>query len=291
MSVSEEFLREEVRAGYRVSAAMKKVWAVEMEILEYFDRLCKKHGLRYFMDYGTLLGAVRHQGFIPWDDDIDVAMFRSDYERLKEIAPREVKEPFFYQNSYTDGFISAFSKIRDSRTSAIEFPEAVSYIHQGIYIDIFPLDDVPDKNAMKENIQEIELEVWNTVSNPDGIRRWIKEGNKTALTYDIIEELLRLPVRERFMQFEAFMAQHSGKSAYVNFFTDDIGQVSAPKKRSWYRDVVDLPFEHLTLPAPVDYDLVLRAEYGDYWRPVQNGSAHEGAFFDPETPYLQYGNG
>ena len=136
MHLEETFFQEEIRSGYKVSQKMKKIWAVQLNLLEYFDKLCREHELRYFVDYGTLLGAVRHQGFIPWDDDIDVVMFRDDYEKLKIIAGREVESPYFFQNSYTDIMIWAFSKLRDDRTTAIEFPDILPEFHQGIFIDI-----------------------------------------------------------------------------------------------------------------------------------------------------------
>ena len=75
MQLEKTFFEREVRSGYEVSEKVKKIWAVELNLLEYFDNLCREYHLRYFADYGTLLGAVRHQGFIPWDDDIDVVMF------------------------------------------------------------------------------------------------------------------------------------------------------------------------------------------------------------------------
>ena len=105
MELHEKFYEEEVRCGYLVTQKMKKVWAVGLNLLEQFDKICQAHGLRYYACYGTLLGAVRHQGFIPWDDDIDVAMFRDDYERLKLIAQEEISYPYFLQNSYNDSMI------------------------------------------------------------------------------------------------------------------------------------------------------------------------------------------
>ena len=79
------FFREEIRNGFLVTEKMKRIWYTEISLLQELDRVCKKYGLRYFAEYGTLLGAVRHKGFIPWDDDIDVAMFRDDYElRIRE---------------------------------------------------------------------------------------------------------------------------------------------------------------------------------------------------------------
>ena len=159
MNWKESFLKEEIRSGFPVNEKRKKVWAVELELLQKFDEVCRKYNLTYYAYYGTLLGAVRHQGFIPWDDDIDVVMFREDYEKLQAVAPEEFREPYFFQNSYTDQMLWFFSKLRDSRTTAIEFP--ARNLHQGIFIDIFPLDDVPDGvHEEFSAVLEVQREIW-----------------------------------------------------------------------------------------------------------------------------------
>ena len=90
-------LEEEIRDGYKVSADMKKLWSVQMEILDEIDRICKKHNITYYADGGTLLGAIRHKGFIPWDDDLDVQMYRDDLEKFCKVAKDELKPPFFFR--------------------------------------------------------------------------------------------------------------------------------------------------------------------------------------------------
>ena len=132
MEFDVNFFQEEERSGFLVTEKRKKVWAAGLRMLELFDTVCRKYDLKYFVYYGTLLGAVRHQGFEPWDDDIDVVMLREDYEKFQAVAPAEIQEPYFFQNSYTDRLLWPFSKIRDSRTTAIEPKFAkVEGFHQG----------------------------------------------------------------------------------------------------------------------------------------------------------------
>ena len=105
ISLPEGFLDEEVRDGYKVSHEMKKVWAVELDLLAEFQRVCKKHNIKYIASGGTMLGAVRHKGFIPWDDDIDLMMLREEYEKLCIVAPSEFKHPYYFQTDRTDNCI------------------------------------------------------------------------------------------------------------------------------------------------------------------------------------------
>ncbi|MCI9446480.1 MAG: LicD family protein [Lachnospiraceae bacterium] len=289
MELHEKFYEEEVRCGYLVTQKMKKVWAVGLNLLEQFDKICQAHGLRYYACYGTLLGAVRHQGFIPWDDDIDVAMFRDDYERLKLIAQEEISYPYFLQNSYNDSMIWAFSKLRDGRTTAIEFSDAPPQFHQGIFIDIFPLDDVPDGVAMKPVITKMQSEIWMSVVDPEGLKQQISQGRKLAMDTSILLELLGMQIRERMKMFEDFNAARFGKSSRIGFLMDYFNGVPS-MLREWYDDTVYLPFEGLEVPAPSGYASFLESYYGDYMTPVRAQSLHEGIFFDPDKPYTHYMN-
>lgn len=93
-----DFFTEEYKCGFKVDVLRKKVWAIEIDLLLEFDRVCKMHGLRYFLAFGSLLGAIRHQGFIPWDDDMDVVMPRDDYQKLWMYAD-DFKEPYFFSDT------------------------------------------------------------------------------------------------------------------------------------------------------------------------------------------------
>lgn len=283
------FLKEETRCDFFVSEKRKKIWYVELELLKKFDAVCKEHGLTYFADYGTLLGAVRHQGFIPWDDDIDVVMFRDDYAKFQKIALTAFSEPYFYQNSYTDQQIWAFSKLRDSRTSAIEFPDFPPSFHQGIFIDIYPIDDAPDDSVSSHKLLEMKREIWLTIVEPEAIWNRLNQGTKFMLSADILYDLLKLPITERFRQFEDFNLANFGHSKMVDFITRPICAPSrSNRKKEWFSEIVYLPFESMMIPVPVGYDELLKCQYGDYHVPRKFLSTHNGIFLDPDTPYHYY---
>jgi len=114
---------------------------IELGILRDVARFCEKHGIRYFLSGGTLLGAVRHKGFIPWDDDVDIAMLRPDYERfLREYR----SERYTIRSLETDGYVAAFAKVIDTKTIVEE--NEISLKGLGVWLDVFPLDGSPSKN-------------------------------------------------------------------------------------------------------------------------------------------------
>ena len=126
---------------------LRKVQLIMLEMLVEFDAICQKHKLQYWLDSGTLLGAVRHQGFIPWDDDIDLSMPVEDYRKFKTIAENELSENIFFQTSETDkNFKFDYIKLRSNKASIVEFHEKDKDIeyHQGVFVDIFPMLTIPN---------------------------------------------------------------------------------------------------------------------------------------------------
>ncbi len=291
MEFDVNFFQEEERSGFLVTEKRKKVWAAGLRMLELFDTVCRKYDLKYFVYYGTLLGAVRHQGFVPWDDDIDVVMLREDYEKFQAVAPAEIQEPYFFQNSYTDRLLWPFSKIRDSRTTAIEPKFAkVEGFHQGIFMDIFPLDSVPDgKNMQFPVIEEIQKLLWNIVMIPRQVLVELSGGKEMILDPGFIVDLVKEDVRYRFRVFEEFMASHFGETEQVNYILHEMYPTHyRSAKLKWFQETVYLPFEHLRVPAPAEYDQILTQSYGDYHKPVRGGTEHEDIILEPEIPYGEY---
>ena len=147
--IGEDFLKEEVRCGFKVTERMKRAWAAELKILTEIDALCKKYNITYFAEVGTLLGAVRHHGFIPWDDDIDLAMKRDDYMRFLSVAhelPAEYRIKSMYHD--TDGTFCQFHAVVENFVGdKLEWDEKRNEKFFGCpficAIDIFPLDYIP----------------------------------------------------------------------------------------------------------------------------------------------------
>ena len=131
------------------SKTLREAQLIMLEMLVEFDVICKKYHLQYWLDSGTLLGAVRHEGFIPWDDDIDLSMPLEDYNKFQEIAQNELSENIFFQTSQTDkNFKFDYIKLRSNRASIVEFHEKDRKIeyHQGVFVDIFPMLTLPKSN-------------------------------------------------------------------------------------------------------------------------------------------------
>lgn len=130
----------------------EKHQAVLYEILQEFDEVCRKHNISYMLFAGSALGAVRHGGFIPWDDDLDVVMFRPEYERFLAVAAQELdREKYYVQKEFLDHWPMFFSKLRKNNTACLErYIPRDPQMHQGVYLDIFPCDNLADGKFMRK---------------------------------------------------------------------------------------------------------------------------------------------
>ena len=128
-----------------------KIRSCQLRLVELFQAVCEKYGLRYWAEAGTLLGAARHQGYIPWDDDIDLIMMREDFDRLVKVAKKEFKKPYIFQTAHSEKhYVRGHAQLRDMRTCAILPEEIFKDFNQGIFIDIFVLDYIPDNDRQRE---------------------------------------------------------------------------------------------------------------------------------------------
>lgn len=277
ITLPEGFLREEIREGYTITAKMKEVWAVELDLFQCFINVCEKNGLRYFMDSGTLLGAARHQGFIPWDNDIDVSMPYDDYVRLREIAKSEFNGPYLFQSEYDSvrvGKGELISRLRNRETTAIDrLTFDMSFSHnQGIWIDIFPLIGMPPASERKRFISEIR-----ELHRQQGI---VVRKRINDISADIEAEL-----SAQLVQFEKMEAKYPISPA-TKKVASGCGSVGSDRfnLNYWdFQDAVPLPFEMLTPAAPRGYKNVLRSYYG-VWKKTIRHFSHGEIFFDTDRP-------
>ena len=281
------FLNEEIRCDYTVSAHMKKVWAIQMDLLNELDRVCTKYGIRYYANFGTLIGAVRHKGYIPWDDDIDVVMFREDYQKLAEVASEEFSHPYFLQDAYTDGFLRGFARLRNSGTAALTERYLDRDINQGIFIDIFFIDNVPDQPLVRK-LWMAETRFARQLTNAvffDNPTQTISIQKKVALkvmkTFYTTETLAKA--------FDRLCSRYNRKK------TECVGCVAfAPGsekyiwKREWFEKSHYVPYEYMQINIPDGYDLLLTHIYKDYMVMKKNPTSHGTVLFVTDTSYRDY---
>ncbi len=281
------FFEEEIRNDFLVTVERKKIWAVELDLLSAFDRICKKYGLRYFLFWGSLLGAVRHNGFVPWDDDTDVVMPRKDYEELLKHGD-EFQEPYFFQTPYTDkGFFYAHAKLRNSNTTAWDRPFAYQGTNFGVFLDILPLDNVRIDGGRERFDRVNKLILDNStamkLSNPDPsekdkIRIAQYDGRDPYERYEEIHQLARL--------FENEETGYVSTLACTTYGFDRDTFHASDFDRA---EIVD--FEGLKFPIPQGYKRVLEISYGDYMQmpPIEKrGGWHGNLLFDLDTPYKDF---
>lgn len=289
------FLDEEVRCGYTVSAEMKKLWAVELDLMAEFDRVCKKNGLTYFVDGGTLLGTIRHKGFIPWDDDVDLVMLREEYEKLVKVADQEFQYPYFFQTTESDpGLIMGGSRLRNSETTLVsDFENKRPYENKGIFIDIYVLDSVPKSKEKLQSIRRVLKTSWKILRYAAYYESYFRSERKMSAGQKALGVFSRLlehvfGIRKLCRWYEKYCTQWNGTD------TDLIASLKSNRgyvilHREWYSERYVATFEGLEVPIPAGYKEFLIEMYGDdYMVMKRQPSTHRPLKFNAEVPYREY---
>ena len=237
---------------------LKKLKEEELKILDYFVSFCDKHKLTYQLTYGTLLGAIRHKGFIPWDDDIDVHMEPSDYLKFLDLIKKEQNNNYIIQNIDTEKYYHTyFTKIRKNNTCMVEKEWQHIKIHKGINIDIFPLFPYPDDTTERKKMM-FKLKLANLLAS---------KNNKTnSIKNKIIFGLLRIIPRSITNKWTSslILSILNYKGKYSNY---KIEINDKPIKRTWVKSSTIVPFEDRKYKIPTKYDEILTTFYGDYMTP------------------------
>lgn len=283
LTFSKEFFLEETRDNFTIEPMMKCAWAAQLEVLAVIEQICDRHGLKYFAAWGTLLGAVRHKGFIPWDDDIDICLLREDYDKLLAAAAGELPDEYRILNPYTSAeWDQTFSRIINSNSVSFQ-EERLRKFHGCPYVvgvDIFPLDDLPED----PQLESFHTELFSTVYSSG--RLYAKDPAGTDAVLPDLETLCNVKFdRKKSIQNQLFRLADAIGKEYCNSgspFVTSIVDHALKKivlRKEWFLDCVFLPFEHLRISAPTDYDAVLTALYGDYMTPVRYAADHEYPFY------------
>lgn len=252
---------------------IKKIQKIELEILLEFDRICRKYDIRYQLYAGTLIGAIRHKGFIPWDDDIDVSMLRSDYNKFLSVVKDELNPQYFFQTNETDpNYINKFAKIRKNGTIFMEKLVEGIDMHHGFYIDIFAFDHI------KLNTYRGKNQIWLLRTIDSFFKYRIKtryetledgfEKKKAKFKYNLIKIL---PIsKEKVEQYVLKIM-----IMFNNEETEYVADLANPGKgvlekfmlrTETLEDSIEWEFEGHKFPIPRAYDEVLTRAYGDYMK-------------------------
>ena len=284
MEFPKEFFLDEVREGFYIPAMMKRAWAAELEILVEIDKICEKHKLHYYIDYGTLLGAVRHKGFIPWDDDIDIMMFRHDYEIFSEVAQAELPEELRFRFLGEDDRNNELVSSVQHRQMLISSPFLGKY-HNYLYgagVDIFPYDFASKEQEKEEERQALFKSLCILLSFPslqgenqtvlENEARKVEKFSGTELFHssNYKKTLLRL-LTACFTQFKQNEEEIINLLDLFLYKNREIARF----KKEWYGSESLLDFEFLSLPAPKEYKKVISQKYKDYLRFEKGGGVHD----------------
>lgn len=300
MNISNKFLEDEVRNGFYVPSIMKQAWAAELEMLSDFDQLCKDNSITYFADFGTLLGAVRHNGFIPWDDDIDITMTRNNYNKLLKVVDKLPANYSLHTFRNEDGFREFHSVLVN--TEHPQFTEEHYNKYHGFFytcgIDIYILDNISSEPSVEKKRRD---DIMYLLAIADGMI-------DKQLSTDIVLKNLK-EIEQRFcISFDNYsdyksiwiniyeLIEQICSGKYVDYATDSLvcvipHLISMRKDRIYkpedYADFEYISFENIEISVPKNYHSLLTQKFGNYMTIVKNTMSHNYPYFDKQKSQLE----
>ena len=305
----DSYFKDEIRCGFRVTELMKHCWAAQIEVLEEIERICKKYNLQYFAHGGTLLGAVRHKGFIPWDDDMDIAMKRKDYIVLMQILVKELPEYYDIYSIYNrPDWSNTFGRVVNTKKLPMEESQIEKF--HGFFlpagVDIFPIDFVPRDNELAEVQRALLNLTWrmikNLIKDSDGSyneeeRKIVGDEIKEAI--GVLAEFCSIPSFENRSILQIFqlifeqlcMLGNAGNSDYCAVMSTfyDSGYKYRLKKE-WYEKEEEMAFEYGKIKIPCGYDSILTEYYQNYMRYIKGEQGHGYPYYQKAISLLKRQN-
>ena len=282
---TDEYFHDEEKCGFMISECMKRYWAASLHSLEIFDDICRRHGLRYWAACGTMLGAIRHKGFIPWDDDLDIGMLRDDFNEFLKIASDEL--PPEYSVSFRDdppkhsyNGIAVVNSLR-----AVSFDEKILneyyYCPFPVGFDVYPYDYVPDDKNERDIWRGDYLRLLlafkyldeGLADDEDACNTFRELGFDPADVWENKDD-----VRIRLLEMAEDVAGRNASEcgSYVNrLIFLAMHNSYQPLNKEWYEDIVELPFETGTIPALRNIEDAVLTTFGTTWiTPIQGTMSH-----------------
>ncbi len=287
ISFPDSFFREEVRNGFYIPSMIKRYWAGQLQILSEIDKLCRRHDIKWFADYGTMLGAVRHGGYIPWDDDFDICMMRDEYERFFEIAKKEFPKEYIILTlrDIDEGYDNILGRIVNCRAidCSKEHMDEFSGCPYTVGVDIFPMDGVfADEAKEKERYDRakrailvhsalgVESELGDLAKNIESLIIDVEKENHVHLHRGKrLKRDLELLIEKIYMECPVSEADRVALMPFYMMYGDHI----FPKK--FFEKTFEMKFENTTINVPCCYDQILSSNYGNYMEIRKGGGMHE----------------
>lgn len=253
----------ETEQQYRISEAeLKQLQEIQQELIREVARICRKCGIHFNMVGGTMLGAIRHKGYIPWDDDADIGFLRTEYEKFREACKTELNHEKYYMQDLRDtkGYRWGYGKLRRKNTEFVRFGQEFMPFEKGISIDLMPFDNVPD-GWLARRMHFFSCFLYRKIF-------WSAVGsrNEKNLCKRVVYKIMNLlPMDVVIKSYQHFVdAGQRRKTRLVRILTFPTPKGVYGYERQWYTHLAKYQFGEMTLPGARDYDGYLHIKYGDY---------------------------
>ena len=294
MHFEPSYFNGEERDGFYIAPMMKRAWAAQLEVLHQIDIICKRHNIMYYAEWGTLLGAVRHQGFIPWDDDIDIGMLRKDYVRFLHYAKKELPERYQLLNIHNSDHNQLIVRINNSNLIRVDadFLTEFHYCPYVIGVDLFISDYIPKEKEEELFLRSLVCFTF-TLSN-----QWNDDTINTNEKLDSLQQIQEMCnitfTRDKSIPQQLLSLCDRLCSMYWDTDAQEVSYIPRLSRSAdyrfpinYYKSTIEVPFENTTIPIPIAYDQILKLQYGnDYMTPSNIRGGHDYPFYAKQKPSL-----